>query len=79
MPLYVFQLYRSDGVSPALVVHDLALDEEVLLRAKAVLDQHRTCDHVSVWRDNDFVLRLDRNQGGASRRPHLRPVPRTGT
>jgi hypothetical protein len=72
MPVYLFHLCRRDGSSPAFEAFEIASEADVLARAKRMLDQHASCDHVDVWQEDDFIMRLDREtsiarQGSATR------------
>lgn len=60
MPIYTFYPCRSDGSSPTFEAFDLLGDEDVLARARHLLDEHPTCAFVTVWQGDREVLTLPR-------------------
>lgn len=69
MVLYVFHICRADGSSPTFEAFDLDSEEAVIRRANSLLQQHLSCDHVDAWRDDEFILRLDRKAQPAAPPP----------
>ena len=61
MPLYTFYPCHEDGGSETFHTIDLPDDEAAYQRAPSLLQQHRSCDYVAIWRGERMV--------GRSRRP----------
>ena len=69
MPMYTFQLRRSDGGSTGFEAFQMTNDGETFAKAGQLLDEHGSCDHVEVWEADRAVLARYREQ------PVIRPIP----
>ena len=56
MPLYTFYPCKPDGTSDCFVAFELIDDDEALVRALQVLDQHQSASCVVAWRGERKVL-----------------------
>ena len=55
MPLFTFYPCRPDGSSPAFETIECSGDAEALVRARRVLDEHRSAVEVVVWQGERHV------------------------
>lgn len=60
MPLFTFYPCRSDGSSPAFESLECRDDEDALLRARRVLDDHLSAVEVVIWQGERQVGAVSR-------------------
>lgn len=60
MALFTFYPCRADGSSSAFETIDCVDDGEALLRARRVLDEHRSAVEVDIWQGERHVAELAR-------------------
>ena len=68
MPMYTFNLCDACGIAAAFEAIELDDDGQAFAKAGDLLEEHRTCDHVEVWREDHGVVARYRQQ------PVIRPV-----
>ena len=57
---YTFLGVRADGGVPVMDLRPALDDEPAILFARALLQEHRTCTRLEVWRDGEIVTVLSR-------------------
>lgn len=57
---YTFLGVRADGGVPVMDLRPALDDETAILFARALLQEHRTCTRLEVWRDGEIVTVLSR-------------------
>jgi len=65
MPLFTFYPCRSDGSSSAFETIECSDDAEARVRARRVLDDHRSAVEVIIWQGERQVGALDRVSSSA--------------
>jgi len=60
MPLFTFYPCRPDGSSPAFETIECSDDADALVRARRVLDDHRSAVEVIIWQGERRVGALSR-------------------
>lgn len=60
MPLFTFYPCRPDGSSPAFETIECADDADALVRARRVLEDHRSAVEVVIWQGERQVGALNR-------------------
>ncbi|HEY8005169.1 MAG TPA: hypothetical protein VIE16_13125 [Phenylobacterium sp.] len=68
MAVYTLYCCRPDGASTYFEPFELPSDAEAWTAAARLLDQHRSCDHVTAWQGERLVLTLDRKAAAGAAR-----------
>ncbi len=66
--LYIFNMCREGGVSTTLEMVDLPHHRAAFEKARDLLAQHASSDHIEVWHQDQAIVALYRDQ------PIIRPM-----